>query len=605
MPKISYQNFDLVIETVDIAASRFRASVLHSPSGEASCEFTLPFTDVESENYILKLGRARSGVRNLNSPEGKVAMDFGSKLYNAVFQGAVRTSLQESLKSQPWIRICIHLEKAHTLVDLPWEYLYDPEKRRFFAHSNKTPIIRFYDLAEAIIPLPVQLPFKVLAMIANPRDLPELNVEAEWSQIQKALAIPIQRGLVALKRVEVASLDALRHQLRQDQYHVFHFVGHGGFDQQTQSGVLIFERENGESQLVAGLHLGAMLHDHPSLRLVLLNACEGARAGRNDPFAGVAQHLISQGMPAVIAMQFAITDKAAITLAQELYKALADQYPIDAALAEARKAIFVENDIEWGTPVLYMSTPHGTMFNTQMMAGPRFNPHSGKTTSWTRTKSIQLRIEPTEIAVIPGNEVQIRVLLANHGKEQEFYKIRLLGIPADWVTVSPGELLELKPPDVRTATITIRPPASVKTRAGHFRIYIEAESTRAQTKSLRVKAKLKIRSFGEIKSELHPMQTQVGESFELLIKNRRNQTEQVTLTCEDESQLLEFEIPNPQVEIPAGENRVLKFSAQLRQPRWFGGRKEYPFLAKVEIRGRQAEIHHGTVISWGRIHIPS
>ena len=57
-------------------------------------------------------------------------------------------------------------------------------------------------------------------------------------------------------------------------------------------------------------------------------------------------------------MQFEITDDAAITFSHDFYAAIADGYPVDAALAEARKAIFTSgNDVEWGTPVLYMRTP--------------------------------------------------------------------------------------------------------------------------------------------------------------------------------------------------------------------------------------------------------
>ncbi|MCB0088393.1 MAG: SUMF1/EgtB/PvdO family nonheme iron enzyme, partial [Caldilineaceae bacterium] len=89
----------------------------------------------------------------------------------------------------------------------------------------------------------------------------------------------------------------------------------------------------------------------------------GARTSREDPLSGVAQHLVQQGIPAVIAMQFEITDQAAITLSHEFYTALADGYPVDGALAEARKAIYaMGNDIEWGTPVLYMRARDGVLF---------------------------------------------------------------------------------------------------------------------------------------------------------------------------------------------------------------------------------------------------
>jgi hypothetical protein len=108
------------------------------------------------------------------------------------------------------------------------------------------------------------------------------------------------------------------------------------------------------------------MHDERTLRLAVLNACEGARTSRADPFAGAAQSLVQQGVPAVIAMQFEITDQAAVVFTHEFYAALADSYPVDAALAEARKAIFAQgNDVEWGTPVLTMRAPDGRIFNVE------------------------------------------------------------------------------------------------------------------------------------------------------------------------------------------------------------------------------------------------
>ena len=109
------------------------------------------------------------------------------------------------------------------------------------------------------------------------------------------------------------------------------------------------------SQQVSGQDLGVLLHDHRSLRLAVLNSCEGARGGRTDPYSGRAQSPVRQGIPAVVAMQFEITDTVAIAFARSLYEAVADGYPLDAAMAEARKAVRHQpNPVEWGTPVLYL-----------------------------------------------------------------------------------------------------------------------------------------------------------------------------------------------------------------------------------------------------------
>ena len=89
----------------------------------------------------------------------------------------------------------------------------------------------------------------------------------------------------------------------------------------------------------------------------MLNACEGGRSSRTDPFAGVAQLLVQGALPAVVAMQFPVTDAAAVVFASAFYEALAAGKPVDLALADARREVNLrgeEGDIEWATPVLYM-----------------------------------------------------------------------------------------------------------------------------------------------------------------------------------------------------------------------------------------------------------
>jgi tetratricopeptide (TPR) repeat protein len=373
MAEIEYLDFDLLLER---AEAGYTARVLDSPSGRAVAGFRLPFSDLELENFVLRVGRTRRGVRRLESPEMQVAKAFGGRLFQAVFSGDVRgclrSSLDEAGRQGAGLRVRIRLAEAPELADVPWEFLYNPALNRFLVLSVDTPLVRYVDLPERIRPLTVKPPLKVLVMISCPSDYPQLDVEQEWTRLREALGDLEQRGLVAIDRLEEATLLALQQRLRREEYHVFHFVGHGGFDQQAQDGVLLLEDEGGRGRPVSGQYLGTLLHDERTLRLVILNACEGARTSRTDPFAGTAQSVVQQGIPAVIAMQFEITDEAAITLAHEFYSALADGYPVDAALAEARKAIFAQdNDVEWGTPVLYMRAPDGRVFDIEPVSVKR------------------------------------------------------------------------------------------------------------------------------------------------------------------------------------------------------------------------------------------
>src|SRR6185295_7722439 len=107
------------------------------------------------------------------------------------------------------------------------------------------------------------------------------------------------------------------------------------------------------------------------LRLAVINACEGARASIADPFGGVAQSLVKASIPAVVAMQFPITDDAAIDFAAEFYAAMADYRPVDVVLTDARNRM---NDAEWGTPALYMRSPDGCIFEPEPKHDPRPDP---------------------------------------------------------------------------------------------------------------------------------------------------------------------------------------------------------------------------------------
>jgi hypothetical protein len=170
--------------------------------------------------------------------------------------------------------------------------------------------------------------------------------------------------------MEQATLPALADHLLRGQYHVFHYIGHAGFDQRSQDGVLVLEDGTGRGRLASGERLAVLLGNHPAMRLALLNACEGARTSSDDPFAGTATTLVrTGGVPAVIAMQFPITDEAAVTFARGFYTALSVGRPVDAAVTQARLAVFAQgSDVAWGTPVLYMRAPDGRIFDVEPLA---------------------------------------------------------------------------------------------------------------------------------------------------------------------------------------------------------------------------------------------
>ena len=383
-----------------------------SPRGEASGEFSSPFADLDLENFVLRVGRPRRGIRRLDSPEMETAKTFGDKLFNALFCDDVRdlyhSASAEADIAGKGLRVTLRLSQAPELSNIPWEYLC--EEGRFLSVSERTPIVRYLDLERAHTPLAVTPPLRILGMVSSPSDVVELNVEEEKQRLNQALESLVSEGQVEIVWLEKATLTALLEALEGDDIHIFHYIGHGAFEEQKGDGVLLLEDEFGRGRSVTGMKLGQLLADERTLRLAVLNACEGARTDNNDPFAGVAASLVKNEIPSVVAMQFEITDDAAILFAGGLYESLARGSPIDAALASARKAIWADyNDIEWGTPVLFMRVPNGQIFDVHGEEAQKAKENDPS----VHTLSVEL--EPSTTALKPGDDVAWRLTVLNSG----------------------------------------------------------------------------------------------------------------------------------------------------------------------------------------------
>jgi hypothetical protein len=340
---------------------------VESPAGEGfESQFRQPVTDIALENFVLKMGRT-GRTRRIDSPQAAQAKELGGQLFEALFHDEMLMCLRESLQltgnESQGLRIRLRLGATPELGGLPWEYLYDRAFNRFLCLSDWTPIVRYPEMLEPVRPVEIAGSLRILVMVSSPSDYPLLDVEQEWAKLKGAVDDLQDSGKIILERLPEATLEALRRQLRRNDYHALHFIGHGGFAEAQGEGVVVLTAEDGTGCWVSGESLAISLHDAKSLRLVVLNACEGARSDRSDPFSGVAMSLVQQGIPAVVAMQFEISDRAAIAFANEFYGAVADGLGIDASMGQARKAIHDISALEWATPVLYLRAADGRIFD--------------------------------------------------------------------------------------------------------------------------------------------------------------------------------------------------------------------------------------------------
>jgi hypothetical protein len=390
---VSYEDF--VIQIGPDVGGGYAVSVVKSPAGEGAGSMKIPFDSAEIGQVLENLsGVVRGGQDVVNGtadgsrhvsplPTGALRhtpREVGAALFRALFSEQVRSLFDQSLgktrgDADGGLRIQIKLNPEHPdlarLYSLPWELLYRPETQDFLSLSRSSPIVRYLDVSRPTTPYPLPSPLRILVAMASPAGLEPLDFQRERLNIETAWGRQKSVEVVFLPH---ASPGAIREELLERPCHVLHFMGHGGFERRSGEGVLYLEGESGAPLSVSGHVLAAKLKDFRSLRLVFLNACETARAAGEagiNPFAGVATALILGGIPGVLAMQFPISDEAAIAFSRTFYRRLAAGDPVDTATTEGRQAVHSDNaaSIEWATPVLFLRTADGNLFTRASETG--------------------------------------------------------------------------------------------------------------------------------------------------------------------------------------------------------------------------------------------
>jgi hypothetical protein len=249
-----------------------------------------------------------------------------------------------------------------------WEALRDPENDLPLAFTDGIFFSRYLSNSDwQRVRIRPRAELRALVLIASGEDLPgyplrPLDVVAEERRARAALA-----GVrtTVLRGRGNATLAMLGRELR-DVYDIVYLVCHGTL----QAGVpyLWLEDAAGKAARVSGEELvGRMQELQQRPRLVVLAACEsgavgGAAADDGGPLLGLGPRLARVGVPAVIAMQGAVTTETAERLMPAFFQALLKdpQGQIDRAMTAARNEVRDRRDA-W-MPALFMRLRSGGLW---------------------------------------------------------------------------------------------------------------------------------------------------------------------------------------------------------------------------------------------------
>ena len=333
--------------------------------------------------------------------EGEDIQHLGRNMYNAVFPGRVgdffelilqnikderniRNGQQGGNKNR-WLRVIIEVHPTSPISTWPLEFLYCERMGTWLATERPSLTLSRHLTLGGTLDLRLQEPpLRTLVVISDPEELGGVISTKVLEEIGK-LAKPPKEGeeksmdvkvLGRLKNYQqdIPGIDYLDQPAKYEnivelikeewQPHVLHFIGHGKFEK--NKGCLGFIKDDDDAHTVDWISADdiSQLFTDWLPRLVLLQACQGAQSGTEPGFMSLADRISKRNIPAVVAMQFAITNDFATIFAQGFYEALRDGQDVDAAVQIGRYKI--TNKARWtnrdfGAPVLFTYRPDAIM----------------------------------------------------------------------------------------------------------------------------------------------------------------------------------------------------------------------------------------------------
>ena len=240
-----------------------KVDVVQSQAGEASVVVRLDAASLLARRAQLQQSVLASAARHRGILPGaeRPLRETGQALFTALLgtgevAGLYRASAAMAAKQEQGLRIVLRIGTP-ALAALPWEAMYDAASGdlRMQARSAGSP---GSGGRRRCLPLPVRPPLRILGVVSAPRGLPALDTGKEQDQLTRALAPLARAGLAEVHWAPAATWAALHNMLLGGNWHVVHFIGHGGLDPVADR-VLALTREDGHADLVSARPLVDLL----------------------------------------------------------------------------------------------------------------------------------------------------------------------------------------------------------------------------------------------------------------------------------------------------------------------------------------------------------
>jgi serine/threonine protein kinase/photosystem II stability/assembly factor-like uncharacterized protein len=215
---------------------------------------------------------------------------------------------------------------------------------------------------------------------------------------------------------------------------------------------------------------------------------------------------------------------------------------------------------------------------------------------------VGLYIDLPQIAVDPGQSVNLAVVVINQGSLVDQFNIAVSGIPKPWIKDGTRPV-QLMPGDQQEVNLCIQPPRSSQSKAGRYSLTVAVTSRDDPSQVAQAKTTLTVSAYSQFNSELYPEKIRAGQTGRITIHNQGNVKEIFKVSWKDRGDELIFKSNQGQLNIAEGEQDAAEFQATPRQRRWIGGEMSHSFTAQVSSSKGIPQYLSGEVISRGLIPV--
>jgi hypothetical protein len=293
---------------------------------------------------------------------------YGLALTGMLFaRGGMREALAEARgmasAQQTNLRLRLLLGAgAEDLQSLRWELLYLPGREERLCTREDILFSRYLAVGAGALPPAPKTTLRALAAVANPANavsygLAPLDINHEKERARTGLA-GMEIDWLTAEDGGPCTIDRLISLV--PGHEVLFLVCHGKVVK--DQGWLFLEGEDGRVARASAQDLAQRLAGTLALpRLTVLVVCESAGSDTGAFLGSLAPRLVEIGIPAVIAMQGALTFPTSNLFLPPLFRELLKDGLIDRAVAVARRSIIGRPDEH--APVLFMSLKSGLLWS--------------------------------------------------------------------------------------------------------------------------------------------------------------------------------------------------------------------------------------------------